>query len=369
MLLNKIDGKWDKEKELEQILELELSKFDISAIGFEYDEIDELKKELAEFELEQAADDDEFDVQTEYNKIQQPLTNKGDIWICGRHRIICGDSKNSVDIEKLMNGETADLLITDPPYNVNYGDKAEALEKTLGKGHRNTSRIENDNMSSESFYHFLYETLKQGFDVMRLGAAAYIFHSENEGINFRRAFCGAGFKQAQCLIWEKNTFVLGRQDYQWRHEPILYGWKEGAAHYFINDRTQDTVIVDDEIEFEKMTKQELLAFINKQIKLYKNTTSVIYENKPQRNNEHPTMKPVSLIGKLMLNSSRQGWNVLDLFGGSGSTLIAAEQLGRNAFIIEIDEKYVDVEVKRYIDYVGSSEDVFKITPDGKKVKY
>ena len=183
-------------------------------------------------------------------------------------------------------------------------------------------------------------------------AAIYVFHAESTGLQFRQAYSDAGLKLAQCLIWEKNAFVLGRQDYQWRHEPILYGWKEGAGHYFINDRTQDTVLLDDLPDFQSMKKQELLAFIDQMLREYKDQTTVHFEPKPTRNDMHPTMKPVPLIGRLMNNSSRPGWMIGDFFSGSGSTLMAAEQLGRTAFCMELDEKNCDIIVKRWETYTG-----------------
>jgi len=259
-----------------------------------------------------------------------------------------------LDLLKLLpNGEIADLVVTDPPYNVNYGDKAEMLDEYLpAKGHRNINHIKNDNMDNQSFYSFLLATYQSAYEFMRAGAAIYVFHAESTGHIFRQAFLDAGLKLAQCLIWEKNAFVLGRQDYQWRHEPCLYGWKEGAAHYFINDRTQDTVILEDDIDFSAMKKNELVAYLEELRRKNRDQTSVIYENKPTRNDIHPTMKPIALVGKFITNSSKSGWNVLDLFGGSGSTLMAAEQLGRTAFIMELDERFCDVIVKRWEDYTG-----------------
>lgn len=168
----------------------------------------------------------------------------------------------------------------------------------------------------------------------------------------QRAFRDAGFKLAECLIWEKNSFVLGRQDYQWRHEPILYGWKEGAAHYFIDDRSQDTILLEDELDLESMKKEDLITYINQIIAQYKDQTTVLFEKKPTKNDVHPTMKPVNLVGRLMRNSSKPGWNVLDLFGGSGSTLMAAEQIGRRAFLMELDEKFCDVIVHRWEEFTG-----------------
>jgi DNA modification methylase len=208
-------------------------------------------------------------------------------------------------------------------------------------------------MDNQSFYNFLLDAFRNMNDAMRPGAAAYVFHAESTGLQFRQAYADAGLKMAQCLIWEKNSFVLGRQDYQWRHEPILYGWKEGAGHYFINDRTQDTVLLEEQLDFKNMKRQELLAFVEKLFRDYSDQTSVHFENKPSRNSLHPTMKPVPLIGRLMNNSSKPGWIVGDFFGGSGSTLIAAEQLGRTAYLMEMDERNVDVIVQRWEQYTGS----------------
>ncbi len=189
---------------------------------------------------------------------------------------------------------------------------------------------------------------------MRPGAAIYVFHAESSGLQFRQAYADAGLKMAQCLIWQKNTFVLGRQDYQWRHEPVLYGWKEGASHYFIGDRTQDTLLQEEEPDFKAMKRQELVAYIDSFCRQYQNQTTIHYENKPARNSLHPTMKPIPLIGRLMNNSSRPGWNVGDFFGGSGSTLMAAEQLGRSAFLMELDERNCDVIIQRWEAYTGET---------------
>ena len=252
-----------------------------------------------------------------------------------------------------MGGAKLDLIITDPPYNVDYGAKTEFLESYLGQeGSRANSTIENDHMDALSFYKFLLAAFQNMNQAMRPGAAIYVFHAESTGLQFRQAYTDAGLKMSQCLIWEKNAFVLGRQDYQWRHEPILYGWKEGAAHYFINDRTQDTVLLEDELDFKAMKKQELLAFIENYIRQYKDLTTVHFENKPARNALHPTMKPIPLVGRLMNNSSKPGWNIGDFFGGSGTTLMAAEQLGRTAYLMEYDERNVDVIVQRWEAYTG-----------------
>ena len=349
--LNKITGAWDELKLKDLLLDLDLGDYDISLTGFESEELTDLVDRLA---IEPEVIDDDFDESEMLEQISEPKTKLGDVWKLGRHRLMCGDSTSQEDVATLMKGELADLIITDPPCNVNYGDKAEMLDTYLQKGHRNNSRIKNDNMDNESFYSFMLQIYQSAYEFMREGAAIYVFHAESTGHIFRQAFLDAGLKLSQCLIWEKNTFVLGRQDYQWRHEPCLYGWKEGAARYFINDRTQDTVILEDDVDFEAMKKADLIAYIEDMHRKYKDQTSVIYENKPTRNDIHPTMKPVTLVGRLMSNSSKSGWNVLDLFGGSGSTLMAAEQLGRTAFLMELDEKFCDVIVKRWEEYTGQS---------------
>lgn len=350
--LNKISGDWDNEKLKDLLKELDLGDIDMTLTGFTHNELDDLIEGL---EIPDVANDDDFDVAEAFDNIETPRTVIGDIWLLGNHRLMCGDSTSEEDVSKLMDGEQVDLVITDPPYNVNYGDKAEYLEDYLGKGHRNTKTIKNDNMDAVSFYHFLLDTFKQAYRVMKPGAAIYVFHSETEGLTFRQSFIDAEFKLAQCLIWEKNQFVLGRQDYQWKHEPILYGWKPGAAHYFIDDRSQDTVIImDDEIDYKNMKKQELVAYIDELRRYLKDKTTILYENKPTKNDVHPTMKPVPLVGKLMKNSSKVGQKekVLDLFGGSGSTLMAAEQLHRQAYVMELDEKFCDVIIERWEKYTG-----------------
>lgn len=349
--LNKITGEWDEEKLYELLIELDLSDIDVQLSGFTINELDNLR---VKFDIEEAQDDS-FDEEEALAEITEPITRRGNIWRLGRHRLMCGDSTSPDDLAALMDGEMADLIVTDPPYNVNYGDKAEMLEKYLdGKGHRISSTIMNDNMDNASFYEFLLATHRNAYEFMRDGAAIYEFHAESTRHIFREAFINSGLKLAQCLIWEKNAFVLGRQDYQWRHEPILYGWKEGAVHYFINDRTQDTVILEDDIDFGAMKKNELVAYLEELRRTYRDRTSVIFENKPTRNDVHPTMKPVSLVGKFITNSSKPDWNVLDLFGGSGSTLMAAEQLGRTAYIMELDESFCDVIIKRWESYTGQS---------------
>jgi len=295
--LNKISGEWDTDK-LESLLqELRMDDFDLSLTGFDSDEVDDILEDLIETK------EDDFDVVEELNKIENPITKLGDVWILGNHRLLCGDSTNKENVDKLMNNNLADFILTDPPYNVDYEGKTQDALK-----------IANDSMNDNEFYTFLETSFKNLYESIKEGGSIYVFHADTEGLNFRNAFIKAGFKLAQCLIWVKNTFVMGRQDYQWRHEPILYGWKEGAAHHFINDRTQSTIL-----EFDK----------------------------PSRNAEHPTMKPIDLLVKLIKNSSKENNIILDLFGGSGSTLIAAEQTKRTCYMMELDPKYCDVIVKRW----------------------
>ena len=348
--LNKITGKWDNAILKDLLMELDLEGYDFTVTGFQRQELEDLIQ-LTDIPAE--ATDDDFDPDEAAQQITVATTRTGDIWQLGRHRVMCGDATDPDDVAALMGGDKIDLVITDPPYNVDYGAKTEFLEAYLGQeGTRQNSNIQNDHMDALSFYQFLLSAFQNMNEAMRPGAAIYVFHAESTGLQFRQAYTDAGLKMAQCLIWEKNTFVLGRQDYQWRHEPILYGWKEGAGHYFVNDRSQDTVMLEDPLDFKSMKKPELLAFIDKLFRDYRDQTSVHYENKPTRNALHPTMKPVPLIGRLMNNSSKPGWLVGDFFGGSGSTLMAAEQLGRTAYLMEMDEVNVDVIVQRWEQYTG-----------------
>ena len=348
--LNKITGEWDNAKLKDLLLELDISDFDISVTGYGQSDLEDL---VAGLSIEAEAQDDGFDTDAAAAEIKEPESRRGDIYILGNHRLMCGDSTDPEDVAELMAGTQADLVITDPPYNVDYEEKAEAL---IGSGHsstnRDTSRIANDSMEESEFYDFLLQTFENLKEATRPGGVIYVFHADSKGLTFRQAFQDAGLTLRQVLIWEKNTFVLGRQDYQWRHEPILYGWKDGAGHYFVKERNHDTVLLDDDIDFEAMKKQELLAYIYERRKAYQDLTTVLFENKPVRSDLHPTMKPVQLIGRLMRNSSVGGATVLDLFGGSGSTLMAAEQLGRRCCTMEMDPKYCDVIIRRWEEFTG-----------------
>lgn len=348
--LNKITGKWDNSILKDLLAELDLEGYDFTVTGFQRQDLEDL---IQLTDIPPEAQDDDFDPDESAKDIDVPTTNRGDVWMLGRHRLMCGDSTSPEDCATLLAGRKLDLVITDPPYNVDYGAKTEFLNEYLGQeDSRKNSTIQNDHMDDLSFYDFLLSAFRNMNEAMRPGAAVYVFHAESTGLTFRQAYADAGLKLAQCLIWEKNAFVLGRQDYQWRHEPILYGWKEGAAHYFVNDRTQDTVLLEEEADLKGMKKQELLAFIEKIFRDFKDQQTVHYENKPSRNALHPTMKPVPLVGRLMNNSSRPGWLVGDFFGGSGSTLIAAEQLGRTAYLMESDERNCDVIVRRWEEFTG-----------------
>ena len=273
---------------------------------------------------------------------------RGDIFRLGDHILMCGDSTAAEDVTRLMGGGTADMVLTDPPYNVDYGAKNEFLN-TFCKGNRNEKDISNDRMGDEAFHSFLVAAFRQIFNVLKDGGAFYIWHADSEGLNFRIAVKESGLTLKQTLIWNKNNFVLGRQDYQWRHEPCLYGWKEGASHYFIEDRSQETVFQKKPKDVDGMTEEEAKDTLKKILSL---PATVIDCPKPQRSDEHPTMKPVTLMARLIRNSTRREDIVLDLFGGSGSTLIACEQLGRKCRMMELDPLYCRVIIDRWEKLAG-----------------
>lgn len=303
--LNKIIGDWDKDKLMLLITDLQGSDFDVSITGFDSIELDDLFKDS----LKEGIKEDDFDVEAELKK--PAVTKLGDLWLLGKHRLICGDSTKAEIFELLMDGKRANLTVTDPPYNVNY-------EGTAGK-------IKNDNMGNKAFYDFLLAAFKNIETAMAKDASIYVFHADTEGLNFRKAFTDAGFYLSGTCIWKKQSLVLGRSPYQWQHEPVLFGWKKSGRHNWYADRKQTTVW-----EFEK----------------------------PKKNADHPTMKPVALVAYPILNSSLTNCIVLDPFGGSGSTLIACEQTDRICHMIELDEKFCDVIVKRYIEQVGNDDGVF-----------
>lgn len=313
--LNKISGDWDKEKLAVLMTDLDAADFDVSLTGFDAAEIDDLFKDT----LRDGVEDDDFDVDEELQN--PPITMQGDIWLLGRHRLVCGDSTKKETFDKLMEDKKANLVVTDPPYNVDY-------EGSAGK-------IKNDNMNNDTFYQFLLDAFKNTEDALAKDGSIYVFHADTEGLNFRRAFEEAGFYLSGTCIWKKQSLVLGRSPYQWKHEPILFGWNKKGKHRWYSDRKQSTIW-----EFDK----------------------------PKRNADHPTMKPIALIAYPIMNSSLTNSIVLDPFGGSGSTLIASEQTDRICYMIELDEKFCDVIAKRYIEQVGTDEDVYVIR-NNKKIAY
>lgn len=313
--LNKISGEWDKDKLALLITDLQGADFDVSLTGFDAVEIDSLFKAT----LQEGIKDDDFNVKEE---LKNPtITKAGDVWTLGRHTLVCGDSTKEDTFALLMGDRKANLVITDPPYNVNY-------EGSAGK-------IKNDNMADTAFYDFLLAAFQNTERVMADDASIYVFHADTEGLNFRKAFADAGFYLSGTCIWKKQSLVLGRSPYQWQHEPVLFGWKKKGKHQWYTGRKESTIW-----EFDK----------------------------PKKNGDHPTMKPIPLLAYPIMNSSMSNTLVLDPFGGSGSTLIACEQSDRSCCTIELDEKFCDVIVKRYIEQVGSTEKV-SVQRDGLSYKY
>jgi site-specific DNA-methyltransferase (adenine-specific) len=301
-----LNAGWDEAMLNLELADLKALDFDLDLTGFNTAEIDAL---LADKGIEGLTDPDATP-----EPPVEPVTRLGDVWVCGQHRVMCGNSLDQAQIEILCAGQRVDMLLTDPPYNVaiqggNHGDP----------NRTNGLKIANDSMPDEEFRAFLRDAFVTADTVMKPGAVFYIWHADSEGYNFRGACRDASWPVRQCLIWKKSSLVMGRQDYHWQHEPCLYGWKEGAGHLWASDRKQTTILNFD---------------------------------RPSRNGEHPTMKPVALFEYQMLNNTKGGDIVLDSFGGSGTTLIAAEKNGRIARIMELDPKYVDVIVKRWEDFTG-----------------
>jgi len=295
-----LNAGWDNELLALELGELGDLGFDLDLVGFTDEEI----AALMPVEIEPGLTDPDDAPAVQENSITVP----GDVWIMGKHRLLCGDSTSVSDLEKLTDGQLVDMWLTDPPYNVAYEGKT-----------KDALKIQNDAMEDDKFRQFLRDAYVSADTVMKPGAVFYIWHADLEGYNFRGAAKDAGWTVRQCLIWKKSSMVMGRQDYHWKHEPCLYGWKEGAGHLWATDRKQTTIL-----EFEK----------------------------PTRNDYHPTMKPVALFEYQMLNNTKGGDIVLDSFGGSGTTLIAAEKNGRVARIMELDPKYCDVIIKRWQDFTG-----------------
>ena len=313
--LNKVTGSWQEDLLAELLKDLQELDYDVSFTGFEPPEIEELFNNLHDKEIQE----DKFDIDEALT--ENPISKQGDIWLLGNHRLICGDSTLPETYEKLMEGKKANLVVTDLPYNVNY-------EGVAGK-------IQNDNLSDKDFYNFLLAAFNNMHDSMADDAAIYVFHADTEGLNFRKAFKDSGMYLSGVCVWAKQSMVLGRSDYQWQHEPILYGWKKQGKHKWYGDRKQ---------------------------------TTIWHFDRPARNEFHPTMKPIALCAYPIQNSSLTNCIVLEPFAGSFSTGIACEQTNRICYAIELDPKYVDVCVSRYIEYKGTADEVYLLR-DGEKIKY
>ena len=313
--LNKITGAWNEQLLADLLVDLQSVDFNTDLTGFEAPEIEQLFSKVHNKDIKE----DDFDVEEELKN--PPISRKGDIWLLGRHRVICGDSTLPETYTKLMEGRKANLVLTDPPYNVN-------VEETAGK-------IQNDNMPDEDFYKFLFAAFVNMEQNMENDASIYVFHADSKGLIFRQAFHDAGFYLSGCCIWKKNALVLGRSPYQWQHEPCLFGWKAGGKHQWYSDRKQTTIWEYD---------------------------------RPKSSKDHPTMKPVALMAYPIQNSCMSNCIVLDPFLGSGSTLIACEETGRICYGVELDEKFCDVIVKRYLEKAGSDDRVY-VLREGEKIPY
>ena len=316
--LNKISGQWDFDKLRALFDDLKMSNYDVSLTGFDDIDLDNLFKDARAAKVKE----DDFDVDSELKK--PAFSKPGDLWLLGNHRVLCGDSTQQDNIDTLMAGKQANLIVTDPPYNVEY------VGKTKDK-----LTIQNDRMEDGSFYKFLLAAFQRMESALADDGSIYVFHADTEGLNFRKAFSDAGFYLSGCCIWKKPSMVLGRSPYQWQHEPCLFGWKKKGKHQWYADRKQTTIW-----EFDR----------------------------PSRSKEHPTMKPIPLLAYPIQNSSLSNCIVLDPFGGSGSTLIACEQTDRICYTAELDPKYCDVIVNRYVEQVGSSDGV-SVIRDGLTYQY
>lgn len=348
-----LDAGWDLELLRAEFADLQTEGFDLSMTGF-------TDKEIAEI-MEPGVEENGKDPDDAPPPPPEPHSKLGDTWILGPHRVRCGDSTSVTDWDALLGDELVDAVWTDPPYNVAYGDKADALSKATGaKGARASSKILNDDMDDAAFLDFLRGFYSAVFTKMKPGAAIYVAHADTEGLNFRRAFAEAGFKLASCLIWRKNSLVLGRSDWQWIHEPILYGWKPGSSHRWYGGRKQVTVnewgnrgpVQQGEDGKWRISVGDTVLVVDGSATIEESPGSIIYADKPKANSVHPTMKPVELIEKMLKFSARGGDIVADAFGGSGSTLMAAERLGMCARLMELSPAYVDVICRRWAQYTG-----------------
>lgn len=310
-----MDAGWDEELLKIEMEELQNLGYDLGYTGFD-------EKELADlFGIDdKEVKDDDFDLTAALEKAS--FVERGDVWFVGKHKLMCGDATSSEDVAKLMEDKKANLILTDPPYNV-------AFKSSDGL------TIQNDSMKNNDFYEFLFSSFKNMAEHLENGGAAYIFHADTEGLNFRKAFIDAGFHLAGCCIWVKDSLVLGRSDYQWQHEPVLYGFMQNGKHPWYSDRKQTTIWNFD---------------------------------KPKKNSNHPTSKPLDLLAYPINNSTQANAIVIDTFGGSGSTLMACEQMNRICYTMELDEKYASVILRRYVEDTNDSENVYVIR-NGEKILY
>lgn len=311
-----LDADWDEELLKIEIESLKDEDFDLSFTGFDESELLDLFGDDSKGKVE----DDNFDLSSALEKAS--FVEKGDVWTVGKHRLMCGDATSKEDVQTLMSDTKGNLILTDPPYGVSFKSSSGLT-------------IENDSMKNDEFYNFLLSAFKNMADHLEKGGSAYVFHADTEGLNFRKAFVDSGFHLAGCCIWVKNSLVLGRSDYQWQHEPVLYGFIQNGKHRWYSDRKQTTIWNFD---------------------------------KPKKNSNHPTSKPLDLLSYPISNSTQENAIVIDTFGGSGSTLMACEKMNRICYTMELDEKYASVILRRYVEDTGDMDNVYVIR-NGKKIPY
>ncbi len=346
----------EREREIVIRDNVENGDWDMDALANEWNAQDLLDWGVELPELEAMTEVVE-DTPPEVNEEEEPMTKLGQIWQLGNHRLMVGDSTKAEQVAELMEGEKADLLVTDPPYGVDYGNYKDADEAKRLKRRTDGLTVANDAFEDDSGLVEFLTLANQAADAnLKDGGTFYIWHASSKSKSFQDACEAMGWQTRQTLIWVKDRLSLGRQDYQWQHEPCLYGWKSGAGHYFRDIRTETTVF-DDEKPIDELSNKELKELVRN----YRQATptSIIRENKPSKSEEHPTMKPVKLIAKLVANSSREGEAVLDIFGGSGTTMIACEQLGRSCYMMELDPHYADVIIERWQNFTGQTAELIK----------